>query len=182
MLKEATRMYIVTGIFGMGTDITTACIDPTDIELIPEEQYLATPLDRGILIKAFDPTENLLEKIEIASKKYKSLESWINQRSIERDLKTKNHTYIFVDVSSEKAVNWIKTRFEMHTGIPESFNERIVRNTSIVSKHYADHTIALDDILDGKLIEILSKFVDTPLDEKLYKSWLTLVKYDIPWE
>jgi len=164
----------------MCTDIVNACIDPTDITLVPEERYISPTLERSVLVTPFEG-KDVLSLIEDVSYKYKSLETWLTQKAIEPH--TNKHQYIYVDGTSDKALEWIKTRFTaLHEGsIPSYYNERDFKHMAVVCRHYADLTITIDDILDGKLIERLSTLIQEPLDEKLYKSWLTLIKYDYPW-
>lgn len=175
-------MYVINGIYEMGMDIVAACIDSTDVDLIPEGRFLNLGTERNSLMQYTATYDNPLSIIESLENKYKSLPSLLRPRKIEADMKAKKYTYIFVDMSSAEAIDWTKQRMLLEGSMPEIFEERIIRNEAVVCRHYSDYTITLDDILDGKLIEILSTIVDTPLDEKLYQSWLTLVKYDVPWD
>ena len=56
-----------------------------------------------------------------------------------------------------------------------------VQSSSIILRYTADLVVPLENILEGKLIEILTPFVDTPLDTRLYEAWLMLLKHDFPF-
>lgn len=175
-------MYLINGSYGICTDIVNACIDPTDITLIPEERYISSSMERSILITPFEQSEvDVMTMIADVSHKYKSLETWLTQKAIEP--RTKIHNYIYVDGTSDRALEWMKERWQVlhEEGLPDYYDELKFKRNAVVSRHYADLVITIDDILDGKMIEQLSTIISEPLDVKLYKSWLTLVKYDYPW-
>lgn len=179
-------MYIIIGRFGVGTDIVNACIDTSDIILDPEPRYIHPSLERNLLtndeIASAELTnEEYLKIIDSAETKYKSLETWIGKKKIEKH--TNKHNYIFVDFSStDKEMEWAKCHLDFAGRLPPTFPERNIKNFAVIEKHFCDLTITLDEILTGKMIEKLSTLVtDVPLNEKLYKSWLTLINYDTPY-
>ncbi len=171
--------------YGIGIDIVNACIDNTDIDLITQPRYIAPSVQRNVLsdgnlLGDTLPSEHYLKLIEEAESKYKSLETFVSKKKIERN--THKHKYIFVDFSSAKEIEWVKHHLDYINRLPNVFSENTIKNFSIMERHLCDFTITLDEILTGKLIERLSTFVtDVTLNEKLYNSWLTLVKYDTPY-
>jgi hypothetical protein len=177
-------MYIVSGQYGIGSDIVNACIDFTDVDLITDNNYLVTDIQRLPLMNYEDikvnVTTDYLKIINELDGKYKSLETFLEQRKIEH--KTKIHKYIFVDCSSERAFEWVKGRLEVLGSLPDLISIRHARNFAIIQKHFADITITLEDVLEGKMIEQLSPFMpEIELDNRLYQAWLSLVKYDNPF-
>ena len=46
---------------------------------------------------------------------------------------------------------------------------------------YANKIIPISDILEGRLIETLSKYVDTPLKVDLYYKWLEIINLKFPF-
>lgn len=179
-------MYIVIGNLGVGTDIVNACIDPTDIELIPQPRYITPSIERNVLtsneVSSIKLTSlDYLKKIDGVELKYKSLETWLSKKNIEKH--SNKHKYIFVDNSSDKELEWTKHHLFYAGRLPEVFPERNIKNFSVIEKYVCDFTITLEEILTGQMIERLSTFVtDVKLDEKLYMSWLTLINYDTPYK
>jgi hypothetical protein len=177
-------MYIITGQHGIGADIINACIDTTDIDFIPDRNFLSPSLERSLLINHDDEVNNVKKDYqyimaELAAK-YKSAETCFDKKRLEP--KSNIHTYIFVDCSSELAFEWLSTRLEFMGSTPDSFSLRQTRNVAVIQRHFSDFTISLEDILQGNMIQVMSTFIkDVELDEKLYKSWLKLMMYDTPF-
>ena len=177
-------MYIIAGQHGIGADIINACIDMTDIDFIPDRNFLSPSAERSILINHEDQINQVkkdyLPIIAELATKYKSAETCFEKKILEP--KSNIHTYIFVDCSSEWAFEWVGSRLEFLGSAPETYSLRQTRNIAVIQKHFSDFTITLEDILQGNMIEVLSTFIkDVELDEKLYKSWLKLIRYDTPF-
>ena len=178
-------MYIVNGMFGGCTDIVSAVIDSSDVELYSEGMYINFTDEREELNNGtVSPySEGTLEIAKSIATNFKSLQTNLEKRHIEPKSKkvVTGFKYIFVDPSSEKALSWINTR--MQVLVPDFTMPSMVQvqNSSIILRYPADLVITLEDILEGKLIEKLTPFVDTPLDTRLYEAWLLLVKHDFPF-
>jgi hypothetical protein len=178
-------MFIVNGLFGGCTDIVSAIIDSSDVELYSEGMYINFTNDRELLNDGtIGPySDEALEIAKSIATKFKSLQTNLEKRHIEPKSKkvVTGFKYIFVDPSSEKALSWINTR--MQVLVPDFTMPSMgqVQNSSIILRYPADLVITLEDILEGKLIEKLTPFVDTPLDTRLYEAWLSLVKHDFPF-
>jgi hypothetical protein len=54
----------------------------------------------------------------------------------------------------------------------------------LVTAKLTPHTnkiIPISDIVEGRLIETLSKYVDTPLNVDLYNKWLEMINLKFPF-
>lgn len=178
-------MYIINGMFGGCTDIVNAVIDSSDVELYSEGMYINFTEERELLNNGTagpnDP--GLYDTAKLILSDFKSLQTNLEKRHIEPKSKKlmTGFKYIYVDPSSEKALSWINTRMEVL--VPDFImpDMQAVQNTSIILRYTSDLVITIEDILEGKLIEKLTPFVDTPLDTRLYEAWLLLVKHDFPF-
>ena len=178
-------MYIITGLYGGCTDIVNAVIDSSDTELYSEGMYINFSEEREYLNGAVDPTssEDLYATVKNLELTFKTIQTTLEKRHIEPKEKRKiaEFKYIFVDPTSEKASAWINSRMQV---LIQEFlvpDENQTRSRSVISRYSADLVITVDDILEGRLIEKLTPFVDTPLDTRLYEAWLSLIKYDFPF-
>ena len=178
-------MYIITGMYGGCTDIVNAVIDSSDTELYSEGMYINFSEEREYLNGAVDPTspEDFYDTVKKLELSFKSIQTTLEKRHIEPKEKRKiaEFKYIFVDPTSEKATAWIDARMQVliQDFLITDFKQTYSR--SVISRYSADLVITVDDILEGKLIDKLTPFVDTPLDTRLYEAWLSLIKYDFPF-
>jgi hypothetical protein len=169
-------MFIILSNIGCCGDLISAVIDNVGVNLHAEGYYLWFEESRNILKK------NSLKDVTISdlidASPYKALETY--QHKIDIEFSTRKYSYITVDSSSEKACNWMINRLDSvypaHGAMPIK-----LKSSNIVNNYYADHIIKLEDILEGKLIEKLQSFIDTPLDEKLYRTYLSLLLEDYPF-
>jgi hypothetical protein len=104
------------------------------------------------------------------SKNYKSLASHQHNFHI-----TRKHEFILIDSSSLQSAQWCVDRFRKNTNLPSSHAVFELERKIKISKNLALHTnkiIKLEDIINGKLIEIMKQWTDLPLNDELYKMWL----------
>jgi hypothetical protein len=102
---------------------------------------------------------------------YKSLPSHAYKYHVE-----KNHPYIFVAPLNEEEIVWTTERFfKIHPSFrvtPAPQHYLYVRDFVNTALPHTDKVISVSDILSGNLIDILKKYVSTPLNEDLYFKWL----------
>lgn len=178
-------MFIVNGMFGGCTDIVSAVIDSSDVELYSEGMYINFTDEREKLNNG-SVTPHSGESLEIAKSiemNFKSLQTNLEKRHIEPKSKklVTGFKYIYVDPSSEKALSWINTRMQILTPEFTMPDMQQVQSSSVILRYTADLVITLEDVLEGHLLEKLKPFVDTPLDNRLYEAWLLLVRHDFPF-
>jgi len=112
---------------------------------------------------------------------FKSLHS----HSFDYHIKRK-HDFIFIDCDDPKYINWVCDRFNtIHTVIHKNQPEKKITPQYIkeITAKVIPHTnkiIPIADILEGRLIETLSKYVDTPLNVDIYHKWLDLIHLKFP--
>jgi len=174
-------MYIVLGPFGSPQDLVSAMIDNTGVDIYTDGFYITMDQERKDILGGdlSDKSRDFLKELEEQASDYNSICTVLQKRRIE-PLNSHVHTYISVDCSSPKAQKWVVDRaLNILPGFDVS--ELTVRNESIVHNYHADYVVTLEDIVEGRLVDKLKEFIDTPLDEKLYEAWLTLIHYDYPW-
>jgi hypothetical protein len=173
-------MYIVTSLPGTGGDIVSAVIDNIDMYVSSEGTFLNFGEGRDLLTGNL-PTDgsDILDMIDASP--YLVLESKFHKSKIEPNNRTKKYSYISIDVRSEKECNWVHNRLST---IWPSHEVSIsnMKNFSIINHYYADYVIKLEDILEGRLIDKLKEFIDTPLDTDLYDTWCQLVLSEFPFD
>jgi hypothetical protein len=169
-------MHIILGNLGSCTDIITAVIDNRGVNLHADGYYLWFNNDRLVLQQDLPKGTDWLPFIE--SSTYKSLETYCQKIRIEPN--TKKYSYITVDSSNQKATAWVINRMDnmypSHRLTPIT-----LKNSAVVNRYYSDLTLYLEDILEGKLIDKLKEYIDSPLDEKLYYAYLSLLLDDYPF-
>lgn len=174
------HMYIINGIIGGCTDIVSAVIDSSDVELVLGGTYLNFTHDRELLNRSPMPSDIYADAKQLESK-FKSIQSYLSKRHIEPTATSPEFKYIFVDASSDKAIDWVIDRSHYVIDKNVITTAMDIKNKSVIGRHVSDLVITLEDILEGRLIEKLTPFVDTPLDTELYSSWLLLIKDDFPF-
>lgn len=125
---------------------------------------------------------DLLNYIELMKVSYLSIPS----HRIEFHMKH-GHDYITVYVDNFDDALWCANRFKkLHPNFvwtnlmgdsPVEDYANIVLNSSKFMAENTDKVILLKDILNGNLFDSLSKYVATPLNQKLYKYWLAKQSY-----
>lgn len=186
-------MYIINGTIGGGTDIVTAVIDSSGVDIVLGGAYLSFPTERDALNSAPKPDDHYAVAKEL-EKNFLSIQSFLEKRHLEQNISTPEFKYIFVDASSDKASNWIINRIEVLNRTPQAssyaiidtspqfqINATRIKNNAMIARLHADLVVTLEDILEGRLIEKLESFVDSPLDADLYQSWLSLINSDFPF-
>lgn len=99
----------------------------------------------------------------------------------------RKHDFIFIDCDDSKYIDWVCNRFnKIHVVIyknqPDMFlKPAYIRHVTEKVTPYANKIIPISDILEGRLIETLSKYVDTPLKVDLYNKWLEMINLKFPF-
>jgi hypothetical protein len=101
---------------------------------------------------------------------------------------TRKHDFIFINCDDSKYINWVCDRFN-HIHEVRNKNQSDAKITpeyiKEVTAKVIPHTnkiIPISDILEGRLIDTLSKYVDTTLDVDLYNKWLDLINLKFPFD
>lgn len=178
-------MYVIIGPHGAGAEIVDAVLDSKDYDIHPYDLFLVTFNDRGNLMLIEDLSNDVnftyLDKLDEMSTIYKSVQVYLPIYKFEKDKTNRKHKYIYVDWGSSESFNWVKNRCDM-MDLELEYSERDVKNMGFVNKYRADLVIKLEDILSGKLIDILKKFApDCELDEFIYSAWLELIDINFPF-
>ena len=175
-------MDIICYAGGTCGDIVASVIDSTDSQL--EGSRIQTSMTRSKLkswLHGMSEAE-LLGYIESMKLCYLSIPS----HRIDFHLKHK-HDYITTYADSYELAHWCATRFKnlhppvvwqklMNGGTVEDY-ANIILNTSSHMAEHTDKVISLRDILDGNLLDSLSKYIKTPLNQDLYFSWLAKQRF-----
>lgn len=177
-------MYIIVCPYGSPGDVVSAVIDSSDVNLFTDGENIYMTFDhkrkQALVGNASHPSRNLLEEADALEGICKSLYTHTSKRKIEKTKVTK-HTYISLDCSSEKASNWVFARSSKELN-DDAITPKSIMNNSIVNNYHADHVITLEDILDGRLVEKLKEFITDPLDEDLYKAWMSPSYCNFKWD
>ncbi len=116
------------------------------------------------------------EYVQYISEKYLSVPS----HSFEYHVKRK-HDFIFLLPNNIETIEWTIQRIQ---DILPDTNEYLTLSfvTNIINfcKPHANKIIYVEDILEGKLIEKLKEFIQTPLNEEFYFAWLSRMKKVYP--
>jgi hypothetical protein len=169
-------MYIILSNIGCCGDLVSAVIDNVGVNLHADGYYLWFEESRNILKKDSFKDVVISDLIDVSP--HKVLETY--QHKIKIEFSTKKYSYITIDSSDEKACNWMVSRMDKLYP-SHGLKPLWIRSSNTINNYYADYIIKLEDILEGKLIEKLQVFVDTPLDEKLYRTYLSLLLEDYPF-
>ena len=100
---------------------------------------------------------------------------------------TRKHDFIFIDCDDPKYIDWVCARFnyiyELHNkNQPEiKIKSEYVKEVTAKATPHTNKIIPISDILEGRLIETLSKYVDTPLNVDLYNKWLEMINLKFPF-
>jgi hypothetical protein len=170
-------MYIISAIPGACSDIVSAVIDSTDCHLSPRGQILFLHQDRQLLKYPKIDESKISEMIETISGKYNSISSQYSKIINQQDV---TNQYITVDVTDDYSLDWCIARLKILCPA-KTFDKNNFKNEIVWHRDYADQIINLRDILSGNLISVLSDIVPTPLNEKLYQQWLTLINNKFPY-
>ena len=185
-------MYHILYNSGAGGDMITAVIDSTDfgisdIDVYPTFKSLRYKLKqdlinnqgaRNLLYYGFDKTDY-----------FKELEQQYTAISFSHDFAEElQHLTdtILIDDSEYKYAKWCMER--CHTILPQfhpPFNEAELKlriHQVNMSKKYGkiNKIIPLKDVLEGRLIEKLQQWIDTPLNTELYNRWLNEIIAPLP--
>lgn len=175
-------MIVVCYMGGGAGDLVTSVIDlggstlnGTRMEIAPNRARLKKP-------HLFNNTTEKDHYIESMSSCYLSIPSHDTDYHIDQ-----GHDFISVIVSDMPTAIWATTRFKnlhlphvwkemlSNSGVKDeiSYAECMIFHKELVIQH-TDKVIDLKNIRDGSMIEHLSKYVTTPLNDTLYNNWLQL--------
>jgi hypothetical protein len=186
-------MYHILYNPGAGGEMVAAVIDPkdhliTDVEINHPQKSLRSKLKQDIITN--HGTKNLLY-----DKYYKKTEYFLELEK-EYIAITSGHDFleglqyltdtILIDDSDYKYAKWCMER--CHIMMPQfhpSFNEeKLQQRIHLVkaAKKYGqiNKVIPMKDILEGRLIEKLQQWIDTPLNTELYNHWLNKIIAPLP--
>jgi len=187
------KLYHILYNPGAGGEMVAAVIDPKDhfiydqeINHLPDslrfklkQDIIANQGSKGLLYdKNYDKTDYLLE----LEKQYIAITSG---HDFLEGLQYLTDT-ILIDDSEYKYAKWCMER--CHIINPKNhppFNEETVQfrihHTKAAKKYgQINKVIPMKDILEGRLIEKLQQWIDTPLDEELYNHWLNKLIAPLP--
>jgi len=175
-------MNIVCFMGGTCGDLIVSVIDPKHTKF--HESAMELPFGRYKLKKPhlFSNDEEKTAYIKSLENTYLSIPSHDTPYHIKE-----KHNFISISVTDLKNANWAASRLKrLHA--PHVWEEivsysgvrtvqdyaNLLINYSEMIKNHTDKLINLNDILNGNLIEHLSKYISTPLSKNLYKNWLDL--------
>lgn len=165
---------------GTAGDLVTAIIDGKDAQLDGSKIFISPFRSKLKKPHLFNNPEEADNYINEMSGTYKSLPSHCLDHHI--DLK---HDFISITVDDLETATWAAQRFkDLHlphvweevmnysniTTVEEYANLLLIYS-SVVTQH-TDKIIRLQDILDGKLLDILEEFQIQPHNPQLYRMWL----------
>lgn len=170
-------MFVILYNPGAGGDMVTAAIDKTDY-MYTSTQITPFPntLRSKIRLTSYDTDTNLIKtkKEELfveASKKYIAISEHNSSFFI-----NSSHDIILIDDSNY--INWTLDRVKKLDNFNKAdYHSRpttVAGRLAWIDKHrkYTDKVITFDDIINGNLLTILSRWVHTPLNESWYTAWL----------
>ncbi len=186
-------MYHILYNPGAGGEMVAAVIDPkdhviNDVEIIHMRGSLREKLKRDIITN--HGAKNLLydkyyKKTEYLTELEKNYIAITSGHDFLEGLQYLTDT-ILIDDSDYKYAKWCMER--CHTILPQfhpPFNEETVRfriHHVKAAKKYGqiNKIISMQDILEGRLIEKLQQWIDTPLNTELYNHWLNKIIAPLP--
>lgn len=188
---ENNKLTIVCYMGGMCGDLITALIDSTNMSFVNSTVKLQN--ERIKLKKPHLFTTDAEKDLYIShiGEIFKSIPS--------HDLKyhvLRKHKFISIAVEDRRCADWAANRFknlhkpEVWQGLSkfsncstvEQYSQMMLDYSSMVKKEkYSNKIINLEDILDGRLIEILKMygFNLTNDYQSIYNSWLKLQKFNL---
>lgn len=170
-------MFVILYNPGAGGDMVTAAIDKTDY-MYTSTQITPFPntLRSKIRLTSYDTEPNLIKikKEELfveASKKYIAISEHDSSFFI-------NSCYDIILIDDSNYTKWTLDRV---TKI-DNFNKKLFHNTHNTvadrlewidaHRQYTDKVITFDDMINGNLLDVLSKWVSTPLNTSWYPTWI----------
>jgi len=174
-MNKPFSLVVYTG--GAAGMLVSALIDNTDIafvnwhfeyqEQIPVRSHWKHGLAEWQKGLNFDAMDSYYEAVVAG---HSSLASHFYRYHVER-----KQDFILVDSSSPFASKWCADRFAKNTSLIGShgvfdINTKIKINN--ICKKHTNKVIIMEDIINGKLIDVIQQWVHTPLNEELYDIWL----------
>lgn len=166
---------------GVGGALVNAVIDDTDTKIV--NSIIEMKKDRVRLknFQALKTDQEKLEYLNFAKIKYKSIPS----HDLEFHIRYQ-HDYIAIGTLDHKTAIKASERFKNVHGphvweglqkfckinTVEDYAMVILTSTELMFKH-TPKIILVEDILAGNLLNQLSKYVKTPLNEIVYREWLS---------
>lgn len=188
---ENNKLTIVCYMGGMCGDLLTALIDSTNMSFVNGSVKLQnerSKLKKPHLFKTDDEKDLYISNV---SKIFKSIPS--------HDLKyhvLRKHKFISIVVNDRRYSDWAATRFKnlhrpevwhemtkfSNCATVEQYSQMMLDYSNMIKKEeYSSKIINLEDILGGRLVEVL-KMHQTNLTnecESIYNSWLKLQKFNL---
>jgi hypothetical protein len=170
-------MYIITAIPGACSDIVSCVIDSTDSVLSQKGKIWFRQPDRTVLKSPNLDLSKVSEILEVASSKYNSISSQYSKIIYRLDFVNQ---YIVIDVTDDYSLDWCVNRLKILYP-NQIFEKEKLKNETVLHRDYGNHLINLRDVLSGNLLNELSKYVPTKLNEELYLRWLDIVLEKFPY-
>lgn len=188
-------MYIILYFPGAAGDLVSSMIDPTDYFLDSEAKKISCKYGswRKNRIQqiglAYHNKKSIIEKWEAEKEFFKSCPNYkaISSHDFAYyiDYDTSDKDFIIID--STGLEHWTMNRIYNLNNRFENISDRnffakpseddIMQQRYIfdlfLSLYKTDKIIKLEDILNGKLIQILRQWIDTPLNTEWYEQWLS---------
>ena len=184
-------MFFVLHHSGTGGNMVSAVIDSkdyiySDVEVIPKPITLRQRFRLDLMKYHADFKKDCRDFIFTGNDKseyYKRIEQKYISVTTEHDLTFIQHKHnvkdavmILIDDSEYKYCRWALER--AHAILPKCHppaSEELIAsriNEVNIAKTCNPNIIPLKDILEGRLIEVLQQWVDTPLNTEMYDMWL----------
>lgn len=186
-------MFFVLHNSGTGGDMVSAVIDSTDYTLtdidVRPDPRSARYKFRDSIIKWHNSTgqdirymlfdsHGKTEYLKNVEQKYRSLTTSHDFTFVQHE-HANTTTAIVIDDSDEKYWRWGMER--CHNILPkyhppasdEELSNRLWRID--IAKRFTDKIIPFSDILEGRLIDTLQQWIDTPLNVDIYNHWLSTI-------
>jgi hypothetical protein len=186
-------MYHILYNPGAGGEMVAAVIDPkdhiiTEFEIFHQSNSVRSKLKQDLIInhgsrgllydKSYAKTDYLLE----LEKQYIAITSGHDFLEVLQYLTDT----ILIDDSDHKYAKWCIERAHLLQPLYHPmFDERTLQHRincvkSAKKSGQINKIIPMQDILEGRLIEKLQQWIDTPLDTELYNHWLTKMIATLP--
>lgn len=184
-------MYVVLYNPGAAGNMVSAVIDSTDYILGNNEMWIwSGSLRQRLITTAFN--ENIAESelkpinVNVTIENEKRLKAVLDEIDAKNKyacicshyfyyfMKKTDYRIILIDDNDDEISKWTLDRAIKHGHSADLFQRKNTIN-EYKKLAYQDRIVKkinMRDILNGNLITILQEFIDVPLNEDLYKSWL----------
>ena len=170
-------MHIILFPPGGCGSVVSAVIDPVGAVFVPSG-HIIFGSRRRLFQKKFYQTHLTDEDRDKALQEStcKSLVSHAYEYHVNR-----RHDYILIDCDDPNYIPWIQSRIEKIYNVDNANDMPAqIKKFTMVTKPHTNKIIRVSDIVEGRLIQVLKQFVDTPLNEELYNKWLAMIHEKFP--